>query len=40
MKLTWSKYFGKRFAITPAVAGEISEGLTITQLPAAIAPVI
>lgn len=36
---TWSKYFGIIFARTFDVAEDISDGLRITQLPAAIAPI-
>lgn len=36
--LTESKYFGMRRAIVAAECGDNSDGFTITQLPAAIAP--
>lgn len=38
MQLTESKYFGMRRAIVSAENGDTSDGLIITQLPAAIAP--
>lgn len=37
--LTLSKYLGRSLAMVSAVAGETSDGLMMTQLPAAMAPV-
>lgn len=36
---TLSKYLGRSVAMVSAVAGETSDGLMMTQLPAAMAPV-
>lgn len=38
-QLTLSRYLGSSVAMVSAVAGETSDGLMMTQLPAAMAPV-